>query len=98
MARFSKLELWDWEISLVMVAVTEYKCVRFPESNLGISKGEFLLVCLLIYSPSPSFSSVLFAQQKRVLLNRMILYDIMCYNKQSAKKNVFALRDYFRIV
>lgn len=50
-------------------------------------------VCLFI-PPSPSYF-LCCLHNRRVLLNRMILYDIMCYNKQSAKENIFALRDYF---
>lgn len=61
-----------------MVAVTEYKCVHFPESNLGTSKGEFLLVCLFIYSPFPLLFSVLFAQQKSVVeQNDIIRYNVL---------------------
>lgn len=96
-ARFHKLELRDSGISLVTAAVTEYKCVSFPESSSGTSAGAFLLVYLLIYSPSPLLF-MLFAQQNRVLLNRIILYAIMCYNKQSAQKSIFALKDHFQIV
>lgn len=97
-ARFSKLELWDQEISLVMAAATEYKCVSFPESNSAPAKENFCWCVCLFIPLSPSFFSVLFAQQNRVLLNKMILYNIMCYNKQSANKNIFALRDHFQIV
>lgn len=78
-ARFSKLELWEWEISLVMVAVTEYKCVRFPESNSGTSKGECLLVCLLIYSPFPLLFScaVCTTEQSVVEQNDIIRYNVL---------------------
>lgn len=78
-ARFSKLELWDWEISLAMVAVTEYKCVPFPESNSGTSKGEFLLLWLLTYSPFPLlfFCAVCTTGQSVVEQNDIIQCNVL---------------------
>lgn len=85
-------DLWSWQQWQNTNVSVSLRAIRVP------AKENFCWCVCLFIPLSPSFFSVLFAQQNRVLLNRMILYGIMCYNKQSAQKNIFALRDHFQIV